>query len=74
MPTTKKRINLTVDDNLWKELQRLKALRGVSSLAALVLELTKEALELQEDLYFAKIAEERAGEATMTHEQMWEEV
>ena len=71
MPTAKKRINLSVDDHLYNELEKLKKLKGAPSLSAIVLELTKEALELQEDLYFAKIAEERKSEPTLSHKKIW---
>ena len=71
MPTAKKRINLAVDDNLYNELQKLKKLQGAPSLSSVVLELTREALELQEDLYFARLAEERANEPNLSHEQVW---
>ena len=71
MPTAKKRINLSVDDRLWEELKRLKELRGAPSLSVIVIELTREALEIQEDLYFAKIAQEREREATISHDQLW---
>ncbi|MBW2700504.1 MAG: hypothetical protein JRF33_06760 [Deltaproteobacteria bacterium] len=74
MPTAKKRINLSVDDRLWEELNRLKELRGAPSLSSVVIELTKEALELQEDLYFAKIAKEREREATISHDQLWKKL
>jgi len=36
-----------------------------------VLELAKEALELQEDLYYARIAEERESESTVSHTKVW---
>lgn len=71
MPTTKKRINLSIDDALYDELEKLKDLKGAPSLSAVVLELTKEALELQEDLYFARIAEERKSESTVSHKKVW---
>jgi predicted DNA-binding protein len=71
MPTSKKRINLSVDDELYGELERLQELKKAPSLSAVVLELTKEALELQEDLYFAKIAEERMKESTVSHKKVW---
>ena len=71
MPTAKKRINLSVEESLYKELETLKDLRGAPSLSSIVLELTKEALELQEDIYFAKIAEERENEETISHEELW---
>jgi len=71
MPTAKKRINLAVDDGLYHELENLRQLKGAPSLASIVLELTKEALELQEDLYFAKIAAERDKEPTISHDKLW---
>ena len=71
MPTAKKRINLSVEDSLYRELEELQALRGAPSLSSIVIELTKEALELQEDLYFAKIAEEREAEKEVTHKEIW---
>jgi metal-responsive CopG/Arc/MetJ family transcriptional regulator len=73
MPTNKKRINLSVDDQLWNELEQLKKLRKANSLSALVIELTKEALEIQEDLYFAKIAQKREKESTVSHEDIWKD-
>ncbi len=71
MPTAKKRINLSVDDSLYEELEELQNLRGAPSLSSIVIELTKEALELQEDLYFAKIADEREGEKEVSHKEFW---
>ncbi len=71
MPTAKKRINLSVDDGLYDELEKLRQLKGAPSLASIVLELTKEALELQEDLYFAKIVAERENEDVVSHEEVW---
>lgn len=71
MPTAKKRINLSVDDSLYSELEELQKLRGAPSLSSIVLELTKEALELQEDLYFARIAEERKAEEEISHKEFW---
>lgn len=71
MPTAKKRINLSVDDSLYSELEELKSLRGAPSLSSIVIELTREALVLQEDLYFAKIAEERENEKELTHQEIW---
>lgn len=71
MPTAKKRINLAVDDSLYDELEKLRELKGAPSLSSIVLELTREALELQEDLYFAKIAAERDDEIELTHDEVW---
>lgn len=71
MPTVKKRINLSVDDSLYAELEQLRKLKRAPSLSAVVIELAREALELQEDLYFARIAEERRSEATVSHSKIW---
>ena len=71
MPTAKKRINLTVDQGLYGDLEKLRALRRAPSLSAIVIELAEEALEIQEDLYFAKIAEERHSERTIPHAVVW---
>lgn len=71
MPTAKKRINLSVDDSLYSELEQLRKIKHAPSLSAVVIELTKEALELQEDLYFAKIAAEREHEKTVSHDRIW---
>lgn len=71
MPTAKKRINLSVEDSLYRELEELQSLRGAPSLSSIVIELTKEALELQEDLYFARIADERSNEKSISHEEVW---
>ena len=71
MPTAKKRIKLSVDDSLYSELKELQQLRGAPSLSSIVIELTKEALELQEDLYFAKVADERDKEKILSHQDVW---
>lgn len=71
MPTAKKRINLSVEDSLYDELKELQKLRGAPSLSSIVIELTKEALELQEDLYFAKVADERKSEKEISHKELW---
>ena len=71
MPTAKKIINLSVDDSLYAELEELQNLRGVPSLSSIVIELTKEAWELQEDLYFARLAEGRENEKEVSHKEIW---
>ena len=71
MPAAKKRINVTVDHSLYKDLEKLRKFRKSSSLSAVVVNLTKEALELQEDIYFSKIAHKRKKEATISHNTIW---
>ncbi len=71
MPTLKRRINLSVDDSLYSELEELQKIRNAHSLSSIVIELTKEALELQEDLYFSRIAQEREDEEEVSHKELW---
>ncbi len=72
MPTSKKRINLTVDDRIYKALERLSVQRD-QSVAGVSLTLIEEALEHQEDLYFSRIADERLDrkQRRITHEKAW---
>jgi predicted DNA-binding protein len=72
MPTTKKRINITVDDRIYEALQRLSDERD-QSVAGVGLSLIEEALEYQEDLYFSRVADERLSkkQKRMSHEKAW---
>lgn len=58
MPTSKKRIQIPVEDRVYKELERLASKRG-QSLSATTSELVEEALEIQEDLYFSREGDRR---------------
>ena len=71
MPTNKKRINLTVDHRLYTDLERLRKFKKAVSLSAVVVDLTREALELQEDIYFAETARKRRNESTIPHKALW---
>ena len=73
MPTNKKRINLTLEDDLYKQLEQLRRIRKSPFLSSVVIDLTKQALELQKDLYFAKIAKERKKESVLSHRKIWAE-
>ena len=74
MPSKNPRINVVLDDNLYKNIQFLAETDGVS-LSAKVKDLIKEALEVQEDLYLAVFAEEREEtwdkSTTRNHDQIW---
>jgi predicted DNA-binding protein len=72
MPTTKKRINITVDDRIYRAMQRLSDERD-QSVAGVGLSLIEEALEYQEDLYFSRVADERLSkkQKRMSHEKAW---
>lgn len=73
MPTTKRRINITVDDDVYRALQRLSGKRD-QSVAGVGLSLIVEALEYQEDLYFSRAADERlaADEKRLAHDSAWD--
>ncbi len=74
MPSKNPRINVVLDDNLYKNIQFLAETDGVS-LSAKVKDLIKEALEVQEDLHLATFSEEREktwDESTArTHDEIW---
>jgi predicted CopG family antitoxin len=71
MPTAKKRVNLTIEDELYDEFEALKRMRKDASISSVILDLAKEALEINEDLYYAKIAETRLGENKLSHSEVW---
>ena len=64
MPAKNPRINVVLDDPLYRNVRFLAEKEGVS-LSTKVRDLLKEALEIQEDLYLAEFAEER--------EKTWDE-
>ena len=74
MPTKNPRINVVLDDNLYKNVQFL-AETDVVSLSTKVRDLIREALEVQEDIYLASFAERREKtwdkSTTLTHEDIW---
>ena len=72
MPTTKKRINITTDANLEKYV-RLASKRDKMSMSSKVVDLLWLALELEEDMYFGKLAELRSKEKgkSISHEEAW---
>jgi predicted CopG family antitoxin len=73
MPTAKKRINITVDDDVYKALERLSGQRD-QSVAGVGLSLIEEALEYQEDLHFSRVADERLSKKgrRVTHDKAWD--
>ena len=71
MSTAKKKISLTVDYKFYNELKKLQQTKGNPSLSSTVIELTKEALELEEDIHFGKIASQREHEDTISHKSIW---
>lgn len=73
MPTAKKRINITVDDDVYKALERLSGKRD-QSVAGVGLSLIEEALEYQEDLHFSRVADERLAkkEKRIANDKAWD--
>lgn len=72
MPTTLPRINLTVPKELNKILFQL-AKRDRMSVSKKTMELIEQAIEIEEDLWFGKLAEERLkkGGRLVPHEKAW---
>jgi hypothetical protein len=73
MPTAKKRINLTVEDDVFESLNKIakKEKTSVASISHLLLE---RALDLQEDFYFSRVSESRLSkkEKRLSHEDIWD--
>jgi predicted DNA-binding protein len=74
MPAKNPRINVVLDDNIYKNVQFLAETDGVS-LSTKVRDLIKQALEIQEDLYLVAFAEEREktwnNSTAVTHDEIW---
>ncbi len=73
MPTAKKRINLTVEDDIFESLNKIakKEKTSVASISNLLLE---KALDLQEDFYFSRVSESRLSkkEKRLSHKDIWD--
>lgn len=74
MPTKNPRINVVLDKLLYKNIQFLAKKDGVS-LSTKLRDLIRDALDIQEDLHLAGIAEKREKSfkesMALTHEQVW---
>ena len=74
MPAKNPRINVVLEDYLYKQVQFLAQKDGIS-MSAKVRELLKEIIETQEDIYLAEIASEReAGwkdSKAISHNEVW---
>lgn len=73
MPTAKKRINITIDDETYEALERL-SIKRQQSVSGVGLSLIEQALEYQEDLYYSRIADERLSkkEKRIPHDKAWD--
>lgn len=72
MPTAKKRINITVDDEVYEALERLSVERD-QPVAGVSLGLIEQALEYQEDAYFSRVADARLArkQKRVSHAKAW---
>ena len=75
MPTSKKRINISVPTDI-EEILKILAKQGGKPIAAIALHLIEVALEIEEDAVWAEIADERdqPGVKYISHEQMWHDL
>lgn len=71
MPTAKKRVNLTIDEELYDNFEALKKRRNETSISSVILDLAKEGLEMNEDLYFVELANARLKEKRVSHNSAW---
>jgi hypothetical protein len=73
VPTAKKRINLTVGDDLFLDLKHL-AEKENTSVASVSHALLERALELKEDHYFSKVGEDRLAKKSkrISHKDIWD--
>jgi len=74
MPAKNPRINVVLDNPLYKNIKYLAERDGVS-LSNKARELIKDAIDIQEDLYLAEIAQNReetlTDSNTLSHEEVW---
>lgn len=74
MPTKNPRINVVLEIPLYRNVERMARRDGVS-LSLKVRDLVKEALEIEEDLLLANIAEARektfVGKRALSHNEVW---
>jgi predicted DNA-binding protein len=74
MPAKNPRINVVLEEPLYRQVQFLAKKDGVS-MSMKVRELLREILETQEDIYLAKIAQERESNwkksDTLSHKEVW---
>ena len=74
MPAKNPRINVVLEESLYKQVKFL-ARKDSVSMSTKVRDLLKEVLESQEDIYLARIAEARKSSfkksSGLSHEEVW---
>ncbi len=76
MPTTKKRINITANKDI-EEALTASAKRSGMSISKKITELLRDALELEEDLAWAAIVDERLSKKNIkwvSHKNAWKRI
>ncbi len=73
MPTAKKRVNITIEDEVFESLNKI-AKKQNSSVASVSNFLLEKALELQEDFYFSRVGEARIAKKfkRLSHRDVWD--
>ena len=73
MPTAKKRVIITIEDELFLNLKQI-AEKENTSVANVSHALLERALELKEDHYFSKVGENRLSKKSkrISHEDIWD--
>lgn len=75
MPTKNPRINVMVEDPVYRAIHALALQEGVS-MSSLAQDLIREALEIREDVALTLLADQRDATRTrtaaLTHEAVWE--
>ncbi len=67
MPTKQQRLNVVIEPSVYQAIEKL-AKKGKMSLSLVARDLIREALEIYEDSYWARIAEGR--EKTLRHRKL----
>lgn len=74
MPTKNPRLNLVLDAQIYAQIHKLSRREGIS-MSLIARDLLKEALILQEDVFWAKQAEEREktlkNTKVLSHKDVW---
>ena len=72
MSVTKKRINLTVDNKIYSALELLSK-KTQQKISTVSLSLIRQALELEEDIYFSEVADKRLSQKQkrISHDKAW---
>ena len=72
MSLAKKRINLTVDNKTYSALEVLSE-KTQQKISTVSLNLIRQALELEEDIYFSEVADRRLSQKQkrVSHDKAW---